>query len=261
MLDQEFIEVNGKKVDLRRGGSGEPFVYFHSAMGEVWADAFFSPLVEKFDVIVPAHPGFAESSGLEEIDDIEDLAFHYSDLLDVLGLRRAHFAGASLGGWIAAEVATRWPDRAKSLTLIDAVGIWVDEVPLAPIWGPVREELVDILFTDRSHPIAQLMISFDLEELPPDDMILQFYGQQTATAKIGWDPYLHNPKLARRLSRISCPTLVLWGERDRLAPPAYGKKYAELIPGARFETIPDAGHLGVVEHPEKVAEALSKFLA
>ncbi|MGH2812432.1 MAG: alpha/beta fold hydrolase [Actinomycetota bacterium] len=255
MISQELIEVGGRKVDLRRTGAGEPLVYLHSAMGDFWMPEFLEKVAEHYEVLCPAHPGFGDSTGMEEIADIEDLAFHYADVFDELGLWPLHLVGASLGGWIAAEIAVRWPDKLRSLTLIDAVGIWVDETPLAPMWGVQPEQLVDMLFADRSHPIAQLILSIDIDDPPPEEILLPFINQQAATAKVGWDPYLHNPKLAARLARIKCPTLVIWGEQDGLAPVEYGKRYAALIPGARFEVIP-GGHLAILEQPDLVSRLL-----
>lgn len=260
-ISQELVEVDGRKVDLRRAGSGDPVLYLHSALGEFWMPEFLEPLTQRFEVISPAHPGFGESSGIDDIADIEDMAFHYSDLMDTLDIKNPHLIGVSLGGWIAAEIATRWPDRVRSLTLIDSVGIWVPEAPLASMWGlSDPKELARLLFVDENNPIAVMISSIDLDNPPPEEILLQFLNQQKATAKIGWDPYLHNPKLAGRLHRIKCPTLLIWGERDRLAPIAYGKRFAELIPVARFEVIKGAGHLAALEKPGEVSGLVASLL-
>lgn len=75
-----------------------------------------------------------------------------------------------------------------------------------------------------------------------------------------WEPYAHNPKLPRRLHRIDVPTLLLWGESDRIVTPAYGRAYAELIPGARFELIAAAGHAPQIEQPEAFVKRVVQFL-
>lgn len=261
-ITQEFVEVAGRKVDLRRAGTGDPVLFLHSALGEYWMPEFLEPMTERFEVLSPAHPGFGESTGIDEIADIEDMAFHYADLMDALDLERPHLIGVSLGGWIAAEVAVRWPERIRSLTLIDSVGIWVEETPINSMWGSRDpEELVRLLFVDESHPIAVMISSIDLNNPPPDEILLQFLNQQKATAKIGWDPYLHNPKLPGRLHRINCPVLLIWGEGDRLTPVAYGKRFAELIPGAKFEAIENAGHLAALEKPDRVGSLVASFLS
>lgn len=234
-----------------------PLIYLHSSMGEHWGPPFLDPIKERFEVICPVQPGFGEDGGIDEIDDIEDLAFYYADLLDKH--ERVHLAGTSTGGWIAAEVAVRWPQKIESLTLMSPVGIWVDEYPIAPMWGIQREELAELLFADQQHPLAQMIRSIDLDNPPPEEVMLPFINQQTAIAKIAWNPYMHNRKLARRLHRIKSPTLLIWGQDDRMVSPEYGKRYAELIPGSRLETVP-GGHMAALESPEKVGQLISTFL-
>lgn len=259
MFVQEIVDVGGRKVDLRRAGQGPPALYLHSAVGDFWGPEFLEPLTQHFEVICPAHPGFGESYGIEDVADIEDLAFHYSDLIDAIGAEKPHLIGLSFGGWIAAELAIRWPDRLKSLCLIDALGLWIEDKPIPSIWGIEPAELVSLLFEDQSHPLAQLLISIDLDDPPPDEILLQFISSQAATARVGWDPYLHDPKLESRLHRISCPTLVCWGERDRLVPIEYGRLYSEKIEGSRLETVP-GGHLAALENPQDISRLLSQFL-
>jgi pimeloyl-ACP methyl ester carboxylesterase len=256
---EELLDVSGRKVQISRRGSGELFVYLHSSVGDHWMPEFLSELPGDMEIICPAAPGFGESNGLEEIDDIEDLAFHYSDLFTELGVGTFHLSGSSLGGWLAAEIAVRWPERLKTLTLIDSVGIWVDDSPIAPMWGIERDELAGLFFLNQDHPLAELIRSVDLDNPPPDEVLLPFIMQQTATAKIGWDPYLHNPKLASRLHRISCPTMLLWGEVDRLVSVDYGKRFAELIPKSKFETL-SGGHLLALEQPQQVGRLISEFI-
>jgi pimeloyl-ACP methyl ester carboxylesterase len=82
-----------------------------------------------------------------------------------------------------------------------------------------------------------------------------------ATAKVGWNPYLHDPKLEGRLGRVTAPTLVLWGRQDGLVPLAYGERWRDRIAGARLEVIEECGHLPPVERPVEFADAVLRFLA
>src|ERR1019366_6289212 len=131
----EIIDVAGKPTLIMNSGAGEPFVYLHSALGEsaLWLP-FFKTFAKTFHVFVPTHPGFGKSGGFEQIADIEDMAFHYIDLFDSLGLEQVNLGGVSLGGWIAAEIAVRWPERVKRLWIADAPGLWVDDVPLGDLF-------------------------------------------------------------------------------------------------------------------------------
>lgn len=261
MSEPEIIEVAGRNVEVRRIREGKPLVFLHSAVGEFWGPEFLEK-IDGFEAICPAHPGFGESTGIEDIRDVEDLAFHYADLLDALELERPVLVGLSLGGWIAAEVAVRWPERLRALVLIDAAGLWLDEAPIAPMWGLSEpQDLVDLLFEDPSHPLALLIASIDLDDPPPEDILLSFINNQAATARIAWNPYLHNPRLEGRLHRVTCPTLVVWGSEDQLIPADHGRRYAEKIPGASLEIVEGGAHLGALERPEEVASLISKFLS
>jgi pimeloyl-ACP methyl ester carboxylesterase len=95
--------------------------------------------------------------------------------------------------------------------------------------------------------------------LGEEDLVVLLRNRQTA-AMFTWKPFMHNPKLRPRLARIDVPTLVLWGDDDRVVTPAYGRAYAESIPGGRFQTIPAAGHYPYLEQPEPFAAAVAAFL-
>jgi pimeloyl-ACP methyl ester carboxylesterase len=88
------------------------------------------------------------------------------------------------------------------------------------------------------------------------------YKSLTIAGRVGWEPpYLHDRKLAGRLHRIACPTLVLWGEHDRLVPVANGRAYAAGIAGAHMRVLADAGHSAILEQPSECTDAISDFLS
>src|SRR5213078_1611801 len=138
----ETIDVAGKPTVIMNGGDGggEPFFYLHSALGEafMWLP-FFQGFAKKFRVYVPTHPGFGQSGGFDQIDTIEDMAFHYVELFDALGLEEVCLGGVSLGGWIAAEFACRWPERVKKLWIADAPGLWVTDKPMGDLFRVLQQ--------------------------------------------------------------------------------------------------------------------------
>jgi pimeloyl-ACP methyl ester carboxylesterase len=183
------------------------------------------------------------------------LAFHYLDLLDTLGLERVHVVGASFGGWIAAEMATMASTRLRSMTLIDPVGIKVEGWIYPFLFGMELPQLVATVFHD---PMAALALA------PPDmsiDTLVLLYRQNTALARVAWNPYLYNPLLKRRLARISTPTLLCWGAHDRLAPLACAEAWRKEIPGAQLRVFEGSGHVPHLEEPEAVAAAVLEFCA
>jgi pimeloyl-ACP methyl ester carboxylesterase len=253
----EIIDLRGRPTVLMHAGEGTPFVYLHSTLGEsfMWFP-FYQAWARHFRVLVPTHPGFGQSGGFDEIDTVEDMAFHYLELFDALGLEEVILGGVSLGGWIAAEFAVRWPERVKKLWIADAPGLWVEGTPLGDLFRYMhdRTKLRELLFHDPHGPMAGLIIKDD----PDETQMLTGYQNMTVLARLVWErPY--DPKLAARLHRVQCPTLLLWGEDDRLVPPAYGEEYRKHITGAELKLIPACGHLPMFEREKEFVDALTRF--
>ena len=261
MPERRTVRVAGKDVRLLVGGAGPPLLYLHSVGADVdWLEAH-DRLASRFTVHLPAHPGFAESTGVDQVDGIFDLVLHYVDLLGALGLGAVPVVGASFGGWIAAELAALYPERIARLVLADAVGLWIDEAPIGELFGSTPPEVAQMIFHDEEHPLAQMLRAMtSIADVPEDFAYTQLRALEAA-AKVGWNPYLHDPKLEGRLRRVTAPTLVLWGRQDGLVPLVYGERYRERIPGARLHVIERCGHLPAIERPAEFAEAVLGFLA
>lgn len=253
----EMIDLRGRSTMIRHGGEGTPFVYLHSALGEsaMWLP-FYQTWSKRFRVLVPTHPGFHKSGGFDQIDTIEDIAFHYVEMFDALGLEEIILGGVSLGGWIAAEFAVRWPERVKKLWIADAPGLWVESQPFPDLFRIMhdRDKLRDLLFHDPRGAMATLVI----KQEPDEETMLAAYQSMTVLARLVWErPY--DPKLASRLHRIQCPTLLVWGEHDKLVPPAYGEAYQKHIVGAELRLIPDCGHLPMFEKETEFVDMITRF--
>ncbi len=267
-MQEEMLATPVGKIQLFRSGnrSGPPVVYLHSAGGE-GTNAAIEDLATDHDVYVPIFPGFGASEGLDQIDDIEDAAFHLLDVLDALELAAPNVVGLSLGGWLAAELATRSPERVGKLVLCSAVGLYIEGAPVEQIFGRSPAEMAGLLYADLSHPMAQMMLAVSdqvsdvmrLAEVPMG-LLMPLWQSMAATAKIGWNPYLHNPRLPRRLRRVQAPTLVVAGAADRFLPRAHAEFYAGAIPGARLEIVEGAGHMVPVEKPAVFAALVRGFL-
>lgn len=255
--EPETIDVSGRPTVMRHGGEGPPFVYLHSTLGESFRWFPFHDLwATHFTVYSPMHPGFGESGGFDQIDGIEDMAFHYVELLDALGLAEVILGGASLGGWIAAEVAVRWPERVKKLWISGAPGFWLDDEPLPDLFRDmVRPDLIrQYMFADPESYIAKMI----LPDEPDNERRMIGYQNMTVLARLLWErPY--DPKLGARLRRVKCPVLLLWGDKDRLVPTAYGKEYAKYLPQATWHELKECGHLGMFEKEKEFVEAVTRF--
>ena len=252
---EEYLELAGGRVHLFRGGEGEPLLFLHAAGGAgEWHDFHRLLASAGFDVIAPDHPGFAKSDDFPDVEAIDDLVYHYLDVIEALGLDRPHVVGASFGGWIAAELAVAAPAQIGSLVLLSAAGLRLPEHPVPDIFLMTPGELVATLF--HNPPPAPA------EPAAPDiDAILAAYRDASALARFCWSPYLCDPKLERRLYRVKAPTLVVAPSDDRLIPVAHALRYASAISGARFAEVADCGHAMYFERPAEFADLTAAFLA
>jgi pimeloyl-ACP methyl ester carboxylesterase len=269
-LTGRAIEVGGAKVWLLEEGKGTPLLYLHGFADVHGVTESWTPFHEKLfagaRVIAPAHPGCAESEENEEIESIEDLVFHYLEVIDALGLERFHLAGACVGGWIAAEITVRHPEKVLGLILIGATGLFVPGSPIGDIFMMAQPErgmshggLREMLFESADHPLA-------LEWFPDGrgaiEDELRRYQMLRFTSQFGFKPpYLYDRKLRDRLHRITSPTAVIWGERDRMVPVAHAQAYAQGIPTTRgVEIVQGAGHSVCIEKPDPTARLVLRFL-
>jgi len=211
-------------------------------------------LAEKFEVIVPEHPGFGLSDTPAWLDNIGDVAYFYLDFIEALKLNNIHLVGSSLGGWIASEIAIRDQHPFRTLTLVAPAGIHVNGVPTADIFLWSREELTRNLFFNQN--LAEAALN---EPISEEELNIQLRNSITM-AKLAWQPRLNNPDLKKWLHRIQLPTLIIWGDSDRLIPPPYGPAFQSLIPGSRLEVIPQCGHLPHTERTAEFVSAVTNFI-
>ena len=266
-LHEELVAAPIGKIQVFRGGSGRPLVYLHSAGGEADGLVLLEDLANRFEVLAPIFPGFGESEGIEEIDGIDDAVFHLLDLWELFQLQAPNVLGCSLGGWMALELAVRYPERVGRMVLVNPVGLYLPEAPIAELFGRSPAELAGMLFVDQTHPVAAAMHA--MEEFTGDvgkrveipiELVLPMWKALGATARLGWDPYLHDPKLRGRLRRITAPTLVVAGAEDGLVPLAHAETLAAEIPDARLAVVEHAAHWLVFERPDDLAALTRDFL-
>jgi len=252
-FSERLIEVDGCRLNLRRGGSGEPLLYLHGASGAPAVLPFMEKLAQRFDVLVPEHPGFGASDEPGWLENMHDLAYFYLDVLESLGLRGLHLVGSSLGGWLALEMAVRDASRLKSLLLVGPAGISVPGVKPGDVflWSP--EELTRNLFFDPA--LAEKMLA---QPMTPELLDVSLKNRHTV-ARLGWEPRMHDPFLRKWLHRVNVPVKIVWGEADKILPVAYAGEFKKLMPAAEVEIIPRCGHLPQAERPEEFCDIVMRF--
>jgi pimeloyl-ACP methyl ester carboxylesterase len=249
------VKLGEVELELYEGGHGQPLLFLHGAGGLPSTAPFLELLCRTFRVLAPVHPGFGASSLPFWLDSIDDYAHIYLELLDRFGLKRIILVGASIGGWTAAEMATKTTSHIDRIVLVGPAGIKI---------GPVDKLDIPDVFAMSEEQVSRLLyVEPDKWRLDPskatEEELLTIARNRQTFALITWEPYMHNPKLRHRLHRIDRPTLVMRGAADGLISNDYAQAYAGLIPGARLETIAAAGHLPHLEQPECFVEQIRRF--
>jgi pimeloyl-ACP methyl ester carboxylesterase len=239
------------KLTIDQRGEGRPVLLLHGGGGPPSMGALPSTLSEDFEVIAPVHPGFGGTPRPEWFTGIDDIALTYLQLLEQRDLSDVLVVGSSVGGWIASEMAVREHQRISGTVLLNAVGIHVDGIELADFFSLTPEQLITYAFHDPAH-------APDPTQLPPEARAVQAANAATL-AVYAREPYMHDPKLRRRLALVPTPVAAIWGESDQIAPEPYGRAYAASFPNGRFEPIPEAGHLPHLEQPAQVLAAIHRF--
>jgi pimeloyl-ACP methyl ester carboxylesterase len=250
-----MTKIHGINLDVINRGTGKQIVLFHGFQ-QIDREARFLDLLSKnFEVIAPSLPGFGRSERPKDFETIYDVSNAASAFLDSLEPHKVTLIGFSFGGWVAAELAVQNHPKIERLILVDAVGIKVSD-----------RETPDILDVFNTSPQnVKRAIWHDLANAPDldamsDEALIMRHRNWESLSLYGWHPYLHNPRLKYWLPRINVPTHVLWGEADGIVRPAYGRALSEMIPGARFSLIKQAGHQPEIEQPDVFVEHVSNAL-
>jgi len=240
-------------VTVSERGDGHPVLLLHGGGGPMtvnpWADRLAA--AKHARVLTPVHPGFGGTPRPASLASVRDLAATYVALLDLLDLHDVTVVGNSIGGWIAAELAMLGSPRVSSVVLVDAVGIEVPGHPVADFFSLSFAELAEHSYADPArYAIDPSALSPEaLQAMAGNRVALEAYAGRTMT----------DPTLLGRLGSIDVPTLVVWGEADRIGDPDFGRAFAEAIPGAEFQLLANAGHLPQIEAPETLVDLVWAF--
>ncbi|MFF0969179.1 alpha/beta fold hydrolase [Streptomyces sp. NPDC003703] len=241
-------------LTLSASGTGRPVLILHGGGGRATVAGIAAHLSRTAHTLTPVHPGWEGTHRPAWLTGVDDLALAYLHLLHDRGLDDVLVVGSSLGGWTAAEMAVR--DTAgviSGLVLLDAVGVRVPDEPVTDVLALDPRGLAEHSWHDPTPFLAALA------DAPPGEAARRQADLATMRVLAG-DPYMHDPKLLRRLGRVRTPALLVWGESDRVVTPAYGAAYAGAFADGRIEVVPRAGHLPQLEQPDATLALIEDHL-
>jgi pimeloyl-ACP methyl ester carboxylesterase len=244
-------------LELVERGQGRPILWLHGEDGLDPSAPFIDLLAAHGRVVAPSHPGFGHSPDANNIDSVDDLAYLYLDLLAERNLRDVIVIGSSLGGWIAAEIATVNAALFSRMVLVGAAGVRPDDGEIWDYFVHSNREAFTRTFWDP--PNAPEHARFYGDGFTPEDEAQAEWNREMA-ARLLWKPYMRSHTLPALLGGIATPTLVVWGREDAIIPLAAGERYAGAIRGAKLCVIDRCGHLPDMERPEAFVRAVREFL-
>jgi abhydrolase domain-containing protein 6 len=251
------VEVNGFPTRIWRAGSGRKIGFLAGLGGLPRWTPFLDELAKSHTVIVPSLPGFPGGDrGHTVLDSHLDWLLAVRDILDQADLAGADLVGSSVGASLVAEVAALWPASVGKLALIAPFGLFDETDPPTDPWAQRGDAVPGLMCADpeiwkalKSPPDGANSVEWPIEQVRASE----------AAARIFWP--LGNTRIEKRLRLIKAPTLLLWGEQDKIMPQSYAGRFATGIAGTTTtRIIAGAGHLAELDKPVEVAREIIGFL-
>jgi pimeloyl-ACP methyl ester carboxylesterase len=258
-INSEIINLRDGKfdVELMVHGSGDPLVYIHGADGFPAWESYLQTLSEHYKVYVPAQPGISKSTGLEHLDNIWDLVLFYDELFTKLNLKNIHLVGHSYGGMIAAEIASSYPERIKTLTLVSSLGLWNEAEPIKDFFILTSQERNDLLWYDNTIPIAVAKSSIPTDPMEKASANINRIITLASVGKFCWP--IPDRGLTKRIHRLNMPVLLIWGDHDQIVPLSYGHTFNSLINNSKLSVLKNTGHIPQLESETEFIKAITGF--
>ena len=276
-MKRETVQLHGQPVSYFRAGEGPPIVLIHgiTSSARTWREVM-PGLAEKHTVIALDLPGHGRSGKPRSDYSLGNYASGIRDLLSVLDIGRVTVVGHSLGGGVAMQFGYQFPNRLARLVLVDSGGLG-NEVALylRAATLPGAEYVIPVLFSSPARFTARAVgralgwlgvkssantrgLTEGMESLGDSDTRRAFVH----TARSVIDPRGQRVDARDRLYLSEgVPTMLIWGEKDRVIPMTHGQQAHELMPHSRFEILPGAGHFSHNDDPERFVALLSEFIA
>ncbi len=250
--------IAGTTLVLVRGGSGRPLLMFHDELGYPGWMQWNEELAKEREFIIPLQPGFGKTPKIDWIRSYRDLGGFYARVLREMNLDPIDVLGFSAGGFIAAEMAASDPKIFSRMVLVAPMGLKPDEGEIRDIFPLTIRSYLRSTVADPTTPEFGKIYG---GEMTPEQFEA-FEDARTETARIGWEPYMHNPSLSYLLAGVKkMPTLLIWGTKDAIVPKGCVKAYQKAIAGAQVAEITGVGHRPEIENSGEFVRIVKAFLA
>jgi pimeloyl-ACP methyl ester carboxylesterase len=250
---EQKLTLGDVNLRVMRGGHGRPVLVLHHDIGTPERLPFYDSLADRFDVIVPNHPGFGEEERPQWLRHPRDIAALYQWLLADLGVERPSLVGLGFGGWVAAEMCALAPRDFHRLVLVGAMGV-------KPPEGDIMDQaIISYLDYARAGFHDQAAFAKVYGDVSTDQLVAWDLCREMCF-RIAWKPYMYSQTLPHLLGGVRAPALVVWGDDDRIVPKSAGELYTRSLREARFETVGNSGHCVDMEQPEALARLVTPFI-
>lgn len=248
------LEIAGGKLHLARAGKGTPLLILHHDTGTLDKLPFYDALAARFDVLIPHHPGYGKSQRPNWMRSVRDISAMYQDLLARSDIDQCVLVGLGFGGWIAAEMATQAPRTVSRLVLVGAMGV-------KPPEGDILDEaIVSYIDYARAGFHDQKVFDAIYGADPSTDQLEAWDICREMNFRIAWKPFKYSQTLPHLLSIVRAPTLIVWGDDDKVVPRSAAEVYRRGISGARLEIVKNCGHCVDMEKPDQLAKFVTDFV-
>lgn len=246
MAEDCGVELPDGRLDMLAAGSGPPLVVLHRDIGRGEWGRFHDLLASRFRVFAPSLPGFDASARPAWLRNVTDLAGLMGLAFDKAGIGPAILVGLGFGGWVAAEIAARSPNRVRQLVLHSPVG-------LKPVAGEILDQFLFGSITYIRHGFADPETYGRLFAATESARLDVWEQNREMTTRVAWKPYMFNPALGHLLGVMPVPAAILWSAADRIVPRGAAEAYRRVLPDAAYDELPGLGHHAELEAPEELA--------
>lgn len=257
---EEVTQVAGTSLAIVKGGTGKPLLVLHEELGYSGWLSWHAALAKEHTLMIPIQPGFGKSPKIDWIRNIHDLGLFYSWVVRDLNLAPIDVVGFSVGGWIAAEMATVNPKQFRKMVLVAPAGIKPSEGEIADVFSITAHTSLNKSVFNRDVPeFAKL---YGGERTP--EQFEAFEDARTESARLTWEPIMNNPALSHFLEGVKgLPTSIIWGREDEIVPVSAAENYRNALKNTDTKvTIYDqCGHRPEIEKSAEFTKLVHDFLA